>query len=199
MREDIVGGLKNAIAKGEPLEKAMRSFVNAGYDPIKVKQSAIAILKEKEAAQQNALAQQSQPTPVSMQKTPPAQLPQMPPKKIPTQQGEKVSSVLQQRISPSLPVTPVQKSTPQYTAPQKSFLPQSRTPQAVPPQIAPQQHPMRNEMVSRKPFPKPQRQRNLFLLIFLIILLLLLIAGAVIIIIYGKDFLTPLLGSPSIE
>lgn len=31
MREDIYGGLKNAIERGVPLEIAIRSFVNAGY------------------------------------------------------------------------------------------------------------------------------------------------------------------------
>src|SRR3989344_1138515 len=40
MREDILRGLKNAIERGEPLEKAVQSFINAGYNPIEVKQAA---------------------------------------------------------------------------------------------------------------------------------------------------------------
>ncbi len=31
MREDIAGGLKNALDKGENLENAIKSFINAGY------------------------------------------------------------------------------------------------------------------------------------------------------------------------
>ena len=40
MREDIIAGLKNALARGESLEKAIQSFINAGYNPIEVKQAA---------------------------------------------------------------------------------------------------------------------------------------------------------------
>ena len=40
MREDIVTGLKNAMQRGESLEKSMQSFINAGYNPIEVKQAA---------------------------------------------------------------------------------------------------------------------------------------------------------------
>ena len=43
MREDIVTGLKNAMQRGESLEKAMQSFINAGYNPIEVKQAAESI------------------------------------------------------------------------------------------------------------------------------------------------------------
>ncbi len=43
MREDIVTGLKNAMQRGESLEKAMRSFINAGYNPIEVRQAAESI------------------------------------------------------------------------------------------------------------------------------------------------------------
>lgn len=31
VREDIVAGLKNAVEKGEPIEKAKQSFISAGY------------------------------------------------------------------------------------------------------------------------------------------------------------------------
>ncbi len=40
MREDILRGLKNAIERGESLERAAQSFVNAGYNPIEVRQAA---------------------------------------------------------------------------------------------------------------------------------------------------------------
>jgi len=40
MRKDIYGGLKNALEKGEPLEKAIRSFINAGYPELEVKEAA---------------------------------------------------------------------------------------------------------------------------------------------------------------
>jgi len=40
MREDISGGLKNAIGKGETLEQAIISFINAGYSENEVRESA---------------------------------------------------------------------------------------------------------------------------------------------------------------
>lgn len=40
MREDIVAGLRNALERGESLEKAVQSLINAGYNPIEVNQAA---------------------------------------------------------------------------------------------------------------------------------------------------------------
>lgn len=46
MREDIIGGLRNAIGRGEPLEKAVRSFINAGYRESEVREAAKHINEE---------------------------------------------------------------------------------------------------------------------------------------------------------
>lgn len=40
MKDDIAAGLKNAIERGYSLEQAVQSFINAGYNPIQVKQAA---------------------------------------------------------------------------------------------------------------------------------------------------------------
>src|SRR3989344_4656666 len=45
MREDILRGLKNAIERGEPLEKAVQSFISAGYNPVEVKQAAESMME----------------------------------------------------------------------------------------------------------------------------------------------------------
>ena len=37
MREEIVAGLQNAAARGQTLEQAAQSFINAGYNPQEVK------------------------------------------------------------------------------------------------------------------------------------------------------------------
>lgn len=39
-REDIVAGLKNALERGEPMQKAMASFINAGYTPAEVEEAS---------------------------------------------------------------------------------------------------------------------------------------------------------------
>ncbi|MEK6898483.1 MAG: hypothetical protein AABW79_00105 [Nanoarchaeota archaeon] len=40
MREDILGGLKNALERGSSLEEAIRSFTNAGYIEKEVREAA---------------------------------------------------------------------------------------------------------------------------------------------------------------
>ncbi|OIO81724.1 hypothetical protein AUJ84_00355 [Candidatus Pacearchaeota archaeon CG1_02_32_132] len=43
MRQDIYGGLKNAVEKGDDLESAVRSFINAGYPEAEVRDAAQAL------------------------------------------------------------------------------------------------------------------------------------------------------------
>lgn len=40
MRQDIYGGIKNALERGQSLEQAVKSFINAGYSELEVKQVA---------------------------------------------------------------------------------------------------------------------------------------------------------------
>jgi len=39
-KEELVGGLKNAIERGSSLEKAIQSFISAGYNPNEVRAAA---------------------------------------------------------------------------------------------------------------------------------------------------------------
>ena len=40
MRNEISAGIKNALERGYSLEEAIQSFINAGYNPVEVKESA---------------------------------------------------------------------------------------------------------------------------------------------------------------
>lgn len=40
MREEIIAGLRNAIARGQGLQQAVQSFINAGYNAAEVKAAA---------------------------------------------------------------------------------------------------------------------------------------------------------------
>lgn len=40
MREEIEAGLKNAVERGDSLDDAINSFINAGYNPVEVKEAA---------------------------------------------------------------------------------------------------------------------------------------------------------------
>ncbi|MDP3881779.1 MAG: hypothetical protein Q8Q31_02780 [Nanoarchaeota archaeon] len=43
MRDEIWAGLKNALERGQPLEQAVQSFINAGYNANEVKEAARSI------------------------------------------------------------------------------------------------------------------------------------------------------------
>jgi hypothetical protein len=45
MNEEILSGLKNAVARGFSLEDSIQSFINAGYNPAEVKEAAYLISK----------------------------------------------------------------------------------------------------------------------------------------------------------
>ena len=51
VREDILGGLRIAVEKGESLFEAMMTFYGAGYSKKEIEESAEALLKEKEREQ----------------------------------------------------------------------------------------------------------------------------------------------------
>lgn len=38
--QEILGGIKNALDRGEPLEKAKQTFINSGYTPQEVQEAA---------------------------------------------------------------------------------------------------------------------------------------------------------------
>jgi hypothetical protein len=40
MREEVEAGLRNAVERGDNLEDAVNSFINAGYNPVEVREAA---------------------------------------------------------------------------------------------------------------------------------------------------------------
>ena len=66
---ELTGGIKNALEKGEALQKIKQSFVNAGYKPSEV---------EAAAQEAQALTRHAQPMPITPQ-TRPDQLKQLTP------------------------------------------------------------------------------------------------------------------------
>lgn len=98
MKDEIIGGLKNALDRGDSLEKASQSFINAGYSPVEVKAAANMVspsvssiipssqdnLQQKEQIQKL----ESQPKPSQMLQPKPSPLPQP----IQTSQPAQISS-----------------------------------------------------------------------------------------------------------
>ena len=115
MRDDIYGGLRNAMSKGSTLEQAVRSFINAGYSEAEVMEVA-------KIFTDGALS-------VTSQATPPAQtskeVPAVPVVKVP-QAIVTVPGSAQPQIRP--PQTPQQYSQPlQQPRPQILTLPNHKS------------------------------------------------------------------------
>lgn len=75
MREDIRGGLRNALDRGESLEEAVRSFVQAGYKESEVRAEAEFLGGAMSMTQGAPVAKEFQNVPsVSFNQFPPQQL-----------------------------------------------------------------------------------------------------------------------------
>lgn len=59
MRDEIVGGLRNALDRGESLEQAMQSFINAGYSPLEVREAVKVLPASATSMIQNASQEKS--------------------------------------------------------------------------------------------------------------------------------------------
>ena len=75
MRRDLYGGLKNAIERGENIERAIQSFVNAGYSDIEVREAAdqitpatVSLIKNKmpDSAEKQVSQQQTEFAPLTL-------------------------------------------------------------------------------------------------------------------------------------
>jgi len=99
VREDIVGGLRNALAKGDSLEKAMMSFYNSGYKKEDIEDAARFVQSNPIAMPQN-----SQPQIPQQQTQPKILTPLVPSTK---------NSVPPQSSQPQVPQTPQVPQIPQ--------------------------------------------------------------------------------------
>jgi len=80
MRKDIYGGLKNALERGENLEQAVRSFINAGYPESEVRQTAQTLSSGTQISQQPfAKKKQLPPLPKNQLQGQTVQTPKAPP------------------------------------------------------------------------------------------------------------------------
>lgn len=66
-REDIIGGLKNALARGQPLQSAIQSFLNAGYAKEDVEEAARSLSSSNAGLNKLTPAIQAKPIPIIKQ------------------------------------------------------------------------------------------------------------------------------------
>ena len=63
MKDEIVSGLKNAVERGSTIEQAVQSFINAGYNPVEVRQAASFMSSGATSISTQPFQQIPQPTP----------------------------------------------------------------------------------------------------------------------------------------
>ncbi len=172
MREDIVAGLKNALEREIPLEKAIQSFINAGYNPVEVKQAAESMTDGATAT----INHESEDAPL------------LPP-------------VKRQSNNPFINAREMQ-ARPQFqtTIPRAQIGGQSSGGVSIPTQsvqtYAPQS-PMPKKLNEFKPMKYREYSRsNTPLIVILIIILLLLIGGLIYLIFFGQKLIDTILNSP---
>ncbi len=106
MIEEIIAGLKNAMVHGASLEQAMQSFINAGYNPIEVRQAAQSLLQGATTitnAPQNLRPAFQQQNFQQTQQQPQKQFQQFPQASQPPRQFQQIPQVTKQEIR-QLPV-----------------------------------------------------------------------------------------------
>ena len=107
VRQDILGGLKLALSKGQSLESAMQSFYNSGYKKEDIEEAARELYSG--FSQQNTQSQQSTQSPQKIQSIQPI------PQTQPAVQGKKEQTI---QAQPTLVKKPVQIQPVLQTSPQ---------------------------------------------------------------------------------
>lgn len=110
--QELIAGLKNALARGESLEKAKQSFLNAGYKPEEVEAASLGMSQNQPIQSQPQVA----PTqPLVPQLTQQAVSVMQPPVQEEFQQVPPQPSAPQPEITPIIPVAqPAKKKFPLF-------------------------------------------------------------------------------------
>ncbi len=95
VKEDILGGIRNAVARGGSLKDAMQSFYNAGYPKEEIEAAA----REFQREQMQGSSVQPSNQQINRQN--------------PSQQNPQQQPTSSQPVSSSMPVQPVQRASPQ--------------------------------------------------------------------------------------
>lgn len=170
MSEEITAGLRNAIERGETLQRAMQSFINAGYNPADVKRSA-------EALNRGATSIVNQEMPIR-----PAINQEMP--------GRPVNSI----INPQMPNKPAEISGRIEERPSAHYPAYTPLKQNLAQAEGPNYTNYANQGAGYDNYPNQTSRKNIGLVITLIILFFLLIGALIFMIVYGQKWLGSIFG-----
>ncbi len=172
VKEEILEGLRAAVAKGEPLRKAMMSFFNAGYAKKEIEEAARAL--NTMPVQQGIAQPQTQQIQTNPISQPQAQQPLNQPQSIPPPQ----------QVTPIQPVQPLDQ--PQFIPPQFQ--------QAPGQMFDPRFQPPLNILQRVSEYGQKPSSAGL-IITFVLIFFLLFLTGALIALFLFKDELSSIFGS----
>jgi len=179
VREDILGGLRNALARGQSLKQAMMSFYNAGYIKQEIEEAAKALQIEKSQPLQQFTPVPGQVAPI-FQRT----------SAVKQDIGEKPKEILSQTAKLKQPQT-VQKVS-AYGPPAQPAQPQPIQ-QSVQQQVQLAQLQQLQQLQQMpKPIQKPlkeERPRGKGVIFILLALLIILIGGLIAVFFFKDDIL----------
>jgi uncharacterized membrane protein len=185
VRADIVAGLRNAMARGVSLERAVQSFISSGYNESEVREAAQSLGGSSASSIVHPNAQYGDITRRPQQATQP-----------PSVSRQQSPAQSQAPNQPRPPQAPNQPRPPQAPVQPQSQL-QMATPQAQPPQA-----PYTKQLSDIRPRPEliggGRGKKNIVLIVILILILLVLIGGLIFFIFKGQDFLASILQSASL-
>ena len=179
VRDDILGGLRTALARGQTLRQAMMSFYNAGYIKQEIEEAAMALQTERNQPLQTQFAQgPSEGAPIFQRTNPIEKAPSEEPKEQLSQTAKPV-----QIAQPTQPQT-IQKVSaygqPQPIQPVQQPVQQPQTIQKVSAYGPPQQ-------VQQLQAAKPRGKAIIFILLALLIIL---IGGLIVVFFFKEEILS---------
>ena len=190
VREDIVGGLKLALAKGDTLKNAMMSFYQAGYKKEEIEEAARELMGYSEQPVQSSYEEQPKPMQQITQQPQPQQTPQ---KSQPIYIQKPIQENKELEFYTPKPTIqrPAQTVKPQeiYTTPQPTPIVQ-KTEQVKQEFYTPvqQPHPKYSQHLNQGS-EEHKRSGTLMMIIILIIVLLLLLGALAGLILYKENII----------
>ena len=189
VREDILGGLKTALARGQTLRQAMMSFYNSGYLKQEIEEAAKALQVEKNQPLQPQFAQGPSETAPIFQRTDLVEKDSNEePKEVLSQTAKLAQPQTIQKVSaygqPTQPTQPKQPQQVQQPAQQSTQTIQKVSAYGQPAQPTQPKQPQQVQQ------PQPAKPRGKAIIFILLALLIILIGGLIVVFFFKDKLLT---------
>lgn len=177
VREDILGGLKNALSRGQTLMQAMMSFYNAGYMREEIEEAARYLQLEKSQPMQSQFA--SGPVAPIFQRT----------AKIERDPNKQLKEVLSQTAKSVEPAQSSEKTIQKVSAYGQPAQPQQITPTTPTQPVQQPAQPLQKVSAYGQPLPT-KKPRGKAIIFILLALLIFLIGGLIAVFFFKEEILS---------